>query len=74
MSLESQQMNFPKDVLLGSWVANSDMKNFEKIIKQAGLDFKLYDYHHPMGPTSDFMLQYKAAKFIGQLSEVEEED
>jgi len=36
---------FGTDILIGSWVANSDMKNFEKIIIAAGLDIKKYDYH-----------------------------
>ena len=36
---------FGTDILIGSWVANSDMKNFEKIITAAGLDIKQYDYH-----------------------------
>lgn len=37
---------FGADVLLASWVANSDMKNFEKIIRAAGIDcFIAYDYH-----------------------------
>ncbi len=36
---------FGTDVTIGSWVANSDIKNFKKIIETAGLDFKLYDYH-----------------------------
>ncbi|OGN02519.1 MAG: hypothetical protein A2655_02230 [Candidatus Yanofskybacteria bacterium RIFCSPHIGHO2_01_FULL_43_42] len=36
---------FGVDILIGSWVANADMKNFEKIITAAGLDIKQYDYH-----------------------------
>lgn len=36
---------FGTDILIGSWVANSDMNNFEKIIASAGLDIKRYDYH-----------------------------
>ena len=36
---------FGTDILIGSWVANADIKNFKKIIKAAGLDFELYDYH-----------------------------
>jgi len=36
---------FGTDIIIGSWVANADIKNFEKIITAAGLDFKLYDYH-----------------------------
>lgn len=36
---------FGTDVLIGSWVARADNKNFEKIINAAGLDPKLYDYH-----------------------------
>ncbi len=36
---------FGTNLLIGSWVANADSKNFEKIIRAAGLDFKLYDYH-----------------------------
>lgn len=45
---EAGRMIFEKfgtDVLIGSWVANADSKNFEKIIKAAGLDPALYDYH-----------------------------
>lgn len=36
---------FGTDILIGSWVANADSKNFEKILNAAGLDFKSYDYH-----------------------------
>ena len=36
---------FGTDILIGSWVANADIKNFKKIIETAGLDFELYDYH-----------------------------
>ena len=36
---------FGTDILIGSWVANADIKNFKKIIEAAGLDFELYDYH-----------------------------
>ncbi len=36
---------FGTDILLGSWVANGDMKNFEKIITAAGIDIQEYDYH-----------------------------
>jgi len=45
---EVGQMIFEKfgtDIIIGSWVANADIKNFEKIIAAAGLDFKLYNYH-----------------------------
>ena len=45
---EVGQMVFEKfgtDIIIGSWVAKSDIKNFKKIIEAAGLDFKLYDYH-----------------------------
>jgi DNA polymerase III alpha subunit (gram-positive type) len=36
---------FGTDIMLAAWVANADIKNFEKIIIAAGLDFKQYDYH-----------------------------
>lgn len=36
---------FGTDIMLASFVANSDAKNFEKILNSAGLDFKSYDYH-----------------------------
>src|SRR3989344_2333608 len=36
---------FGTDIMIGSWVANADMKNFEKIITAAELDIKRYDYH-----------------------------
>jgi len=36
---------FGTDVLLASWVANADMKNFAKIIQAAGLEMSQYDYH-----------------------------
>lgn len=36
---------FGTDIIIGSWVANVDSKNFEKIIAAAGIDPKLYDYH-----------------------------
>jgi len=36
---------FGADIIIGSWVANADIKNFKKIIEAAGLDFELYDYH-----------------------------
>lgn len=36
---------FGTNILLGSWVANGDMKNFEKIMTAAGIDFREYDYH-----------------------------
>ncbi|MDD5535347.1 MAG: exonuclease domain-containing protein [Candidatus Pacebacteria bacterium] len=36
---------FGTDILIGAWVAKSDIKNFKKIIEAAGLDFNLYDYH-----------------------------
>ncbi len=46
---EAGQMIFDRfgtDVLLASWAANADMKNFEKIIQAAGMDcFGAYDYH-----------------------------
>jgi len=45
---EVGQMIFEKfgtDIIIGSWVANADIKNFKKIIEAAGLDFNLYDYH-----------------------------
>lgn len=45
---EAGRMFFEKfgtDVLIGTWVAMADIKNLEKIITAAGLDFKLYDYH-----------------------------
>lgn len=45
---ETGKMVFEKfgtQIMIGSWVANSDMKNFEKIITAAGLDIKQYDYH-----------------------------
>ena len=31
--------------MLASFVANSDVKNFEKILNSASIDFKSYDYH-----------------------------
>ncbi len=36
---------FGTDLFISSWVANGDSKSFEKILRAAGLDFKLYDYH-----------------------------
>lgn len=36
---------FGTDILIGSWVANADMKNFKKIITVAGIDPSQYDYH-----------------------------
>ena len=45
---EAGQMIFEKfgtDIIIGSWVAKSDIKNFEKIITAAEIDLKLYDYH-----------------------------
>jgi len=45
---EAGQMIFKRfgtDIIIGSWVAKSDIENFKKIIEAAGLDFKLYDYH-----------------------------
>lgn len=37
---------FGTDIFLASWVANGDMKNFEKIIRAASIDcFSVYDYH-----------------------------
>ena len=45
---EAGQMIFEKfgtDIIIGSWVAKSDIKNFEKIIAAAEIDLKLYDYH-----------------------------
>ncbi len=37
---------FGPNVFLASWVANADMKNFEKIMRAAGKDcFSVYDYH-----------------------------
>ena len=45
---EAGQMIFERfgtDIIIGSWVAKSDIKNFEKIIVAAGIDPKLYDYH-----------------------------
>ncbi|MCX6735630.1 MAG: exonuclease domain-containing protein [Candidatus Parcubacteria bacterium] len=45
---EVGQMIFDKfgaDILIGSWVANADMKNFEKIISAAGITPRTYDYH-----------------------------
>ncbi|MEK7185534.1 MAG: exonuclease domain-containing protein [Patescibacteria group bacterium] len=36
---------FGTNIMLASFVANSDAKNFEKILNSAGLDFKSYDYH-----------------------------
>ena len=36
---------FGTEVLLGSWVANADRKNFDKIIQAAEIDPSLYDYH-----------------------------
>jgi DNA polymerase III epsilon subunit-like protein len=36
---------FGTDILLASFVANGDMKNFEKIVTAAGIDFSTYDYH-----------------------------
>ena len=45
---EVGQMIFEKfgtDIIIGSWVAKSDIKNFKKIITAAGIDPKLYDYH-----------------------------
>lgn len=45
---EVGQMVFEKfgtDIIIGSWVANADIKNFKKIIEAAEIDSKLYDYH-----------------------------
>jgi len=36
---------FGIEIIIGSWVANADMKNFKKIIKAAEINPKLYDYH-----------------------------
>lgn len=37
---------FGTNVFLASWVANADMKNFEKIIRATGRNFfSVYDYH-----------------------------
>lgn len=36
---------FGTNVFLASWVANGDMKNFEKIITAAGISIREYDYH-----------------------------
>lgn len=36
---------FGTDLFIGSWVAHGDSRSFDKIIKAAGLDSKLYDYH-----------------------------
>jgi len=36
---------FGTDILIGSWVANADSKNFEKIMRVAGINPYPYDYH-----------------------------
>ena len=37
---------FGTNIFLASWVANADMRNFEKIIQATGIDcFNAYDYH-----------------------------
>jgi len=36
---------FGTDVFIAPWVAQGDMRNFEKIIIAAGIDMKQYDYH-----------------------------
>ena len=36
---------FGPNVMIGSWVAKADIKNFEKIMVTAGIDPKLWDHH-----------------------------
>jgi len=36
---------FGTDIFIAPWVANYDMKNFEKIMDAAGIGCKQYDYH-----------------------------
>lgn len=36
---------FGTNIMLASFVARADIKNFEKIIIAAGMDFNQYDYH-----------------------------
>ncbi len=36
---------FGTNVLIGSWVANLDMINFQKILDAAGIKWEQYDYH-----------------------------
>lgn len=36
---------FGTDILIGSWVANLDMTNFQKIINSAGIKWEQYNYH-----------------------------
>jgi len=36
---------FGTDVLIGSWVAHADSRNFDKIVRAAGIDPSRYDYH-----------------------------
>lgn len=36
---------FGTDIMLASWVANGDIKNFELVMQSAGISFSKYDYH-----------------------------